>query len=103
MKAIGVEFNKLYEGTYGAGSRNAFAGYAHDAFVVIAAAVPVAMKQGKPGTPEFRQALRDAIANTKNVAGTHAVYSLSASDHNGVDQRARVMVKVEQGDWRLVR
>lgn len=103
LKAIGTEFVKRYEAQYGAGSRNAFAGYAFDAATVIGAAVPAALKKGKPGTGEFRQALRDAIASTKEVPGTHGVYSMSPTNHYGTDQRARVLVRAEGGEWKLVR
>lgn len=103
LKAVGIEFLKRYEAAYGAGSRNAFAAYAWDAVAIITAAVPVAMKAAKPGTAEFRQAMRDAIEGVKEVRGTHAVYNMSPTDHTGVDKRARVLVRVENGDWMLVR
>ncbi|HWK59865.1 MAG TPA: ABC transporter substrate-binding protein [Eoetvoesiella sp.] len=102
LKATGMDFIKRYEGAYGAGSRNAFAAYAWDAGLIIQAAIPVALKTGKPGTPEFRQALRNAIESNKEVKGTHAVYNMSATDHYGVDKRARVLVQVEHGEWKLL-
>ena len=103
LKATGLAFLKHYEEEYGTGSRNAFAAYAWDAAAIIEAAVPAALKAAKPGTPAFRQALRDAIENTREVKGTHAVYTMSASDHQGVDKRARVLVRVENGEWKLIR
>ena len=54
--------------------------------------MPAALKKAKPGTPEFREALRDALENVKNVVGTHGVYNMTAKDHNGLDSRARVLV-----------
>lgn len=103
LKATGLQFLKEYEGAYGAGSRNAFAAYAWDAGVILQAALPVALKTTKPGTPAFRDALRDAIESGKDVKGTHAIYNMSATDHYGVDKRARVLVKVDNGEWKLVR
>jgi branched-chain amino acid transport system substrate-binding protein len=102
-KQVVTDFVKRYEAAYGPNSRNAFSGYGYDAVAVIAAAVPVATKAAKPGTPEFRQAMRDAIENVKDVRGTQGVYNMTARDHYGVDQRARVLVRVENGDWKLVR
>ena len=61
------------------------------------------MKNAKPGTAAFREALRDAIEGVREVIGTHGVYAMSASDHNGVDNRARVVVRVDKGQWRLVK
>jgi branched-chain amino acid transport system substrate-binding protein len=103
LKSSAGEFTKRYEATFGQGSRNAFAGYAYDSMLLIQAAGPIALKKAKPGTAEFREALRDALENAKNVVGTHAVYNMSASDHNGVDERGRVLVEVRQGAWHLVK
>jgi branched-chain amino acid transport system substrate-binding protein len=98
-----MDYLKQYEGAYGAGSRNAFAAYAWDAGLILQAALPVALKATKPSTPAFRDALRDAIESGKDVKGTHAIYNMSATDHYGVDKRARVLVRVQNGDWKLVR
>ncbi len=101
-KKPGLEFARLYDARYGAGSVTPFGAYAWDVYLWLNAAIPVALKQGKPGTVEFRQALRDALENLHDVAGTHAIYSTSASDHSGVDARGRVIVRVENGAFRLV-
>lgn len=103
LRAAGVEFVQRYEAAYGAGSRNAFAAYAWDAATIVRAAMPAAMRSAKPGSAPFRQALRDAIEGAKEVRGTHAVYSMSPTDHYGVDKRARVLVRVEGGEWKLLR
>ncbi len=102
-KAVSLDFVKRYEAAYGAGSRNAFAGYSYDGVLLLDAAASVALKKAKPGTPEFRAALRDALENTKNVVGTHGVYNMSAANHNGLDDRARVLVHVVNGEWRLLK
>ncbi len=103
IKKVALDFTTRYEQIFGAGSRNAFAGYSYDGFLLLNAAVPVAAKTAKPGTPEFRQALRDALENVKNVVGTHGVYNMTPKNHNGEDQRARVLVKVDNGAWRLLK
>jgi branched-chain amino acid transport system substrate-binding protein len=103
IKPVALDFIKRYEQTFGEGSRNAFSGYSYDGYLLLNAAVPVAMQSAKPGTPQFRQALRDALENVHNVVGTHGVYNMTAKDHSGLDNRARVLVRVENGDWRLVR
>ena len=102
-KAVSLDFVKRYEAAFGAGSRNAFAGYSYDGVLLLDAAVGVALKKAKPGTPEFRAALRDALENVKNVVGTHGVYNMSAANHNGLDERARVLVQVVNGEWRLLK
>lgn len=103
IKKVALEFTKAYEGAFGAGSRNAFSAYSYDAYLLADSAVANASKKAKPGTPEFRQAVRDALESTKDIVGTHGVYSMSPNDHAGVDQRARALVRVENGDWKLVR
>jgi branched-chain amino acid transport system substrate-binding protein len=102
-KAVSLDFTKRYEAAFGAGTRNAFAGYSYDGFLLLDAAVPAALKKAKPGTPEFRDALRASLENVKNIVGTHGVYNISPSNHNGLDERARVLVKVENGAWRLMK
>jgi branched-chain amino acid transport system substrate-binding protein len=64
------------------------------------AAIGPALKKAKPGSVEFRIALRDALETVKEVAGAHGVFNMSATDHLGLDQRARVMVKIENGGWK---
>jgi branched-chain amino acid transport system substrate-binding protein len=59
-----------------------------------------ALKKAQPGTPEFRSALRDALEATKEVQGAHGIFNMSPTDHLGLDQRARVMVKIENGAWK---
>ena len=76
---------------------NTFAAYSWDAFKLVAAAVPVAMKSAKPGTPEFREALRTALQNSPEITGSNAIYKITPQDHNGLDARARVMVSVKDG------
>jgi branched-chain amino acid transport system substrate-binding protein len=102
-KRVAQDFVNKYEKAYGPGSRNQFAGHAYDAIIVLEKAVPVAKAKAKPGTPEFRAALRDALENVKNVVGTHGVYNLTPANHNGLDERARVLVQVVKGEWRLMK
>jgi len=102
-KAVSLDFTKRYEAAFGPGSRNAFAGYTNDAVMLLGAAIPEAMNKAQPGTPAFRAALRDALENVKNMVGTHGVYSPTAANHNGLDDRARVLVRVEGGTWRLMK
>jgi branched-chain amino acid transport system substrate-binding protein len=101
-RAASLEFERLYNARYGAGSVNPFAAYAWDGYLWLQAAIPVAARKAAPGTPAFRAALRDALENLHDVAGGHGVYSTSAQDHNGVDERGRVLVRVEGGTFKLL-
>jgi branched-chain amino acid transport system substrate-binding protein len=102
-KKVSLDFTTRYEKQFGAGTRNAFAGYAYDGMLLLNAAVPVALKKGKPGTAEFREALRAALEQVRNVVGTHGVYNMNAKNHNGLDERARVVVHVENNGWHLLK
>ncbi|MEC4722081.1 ABC transporter substrate-binding protein [Noviherbaspirillum sp. CPCC 100848] len=101
-KKVGIDYSRQYEEKYGQGSLSSFGAHMYDAYLLFASAVPVALKKAKPGTPEFRQALRDALETNREVVGTHGVFNMNANDHFGHDARARVLVRVEKGDWKLV-
>ena len=103
VKKSATEYVTRYEAAHGKGSVSAFGGYAWDAGILLSAAVPVALKKGQPGTKEFRVALRDALEGVKDLPGAHGVFNMSAQDHLGFDQRARVIVTVDNGAWKLVK
>ncbi|GFE57389.1 ABC transporter substrate-binding protein [Geobacter sp. AOG1] len=94
-----LKFAKAYEGKFG--PRSTFASHIWDAFRVLEVAIPKALKAGKPGTPQFREALRTAIENTKGIKGAGAVFNLSATDHSGVNQLGMSVIKIENGKWAL--
>ncbi|CAM4345717.1 ABC transporter substrate-binding protein [Bordetella muralis] len=100
VKKSALAYTTAYEGKYGAGTTNTFGGHMWDAGQLIVAALPEALKSGaKPGTPEFRAAMRDALEGIKNLPASQGVFNMSPTDHAGFDDRSRVMVKVEKGKW----
>jgi len=101
VRTSAIAYVTAYEAKYGKDSVSTFGGHAWDAGQLMAAAVPVALKKVQPGTPAFRAALRDALEATKNLAGAHGIFNMSPTDHLGLDQRARVMVKIENGTWKV--
>jgi branched-chain amino acid transport system substrate-binding protein len=103
VKKSAADYVKAYEAKYGAGSRTTFGGHAWDAYVLLQHAIPDALKKGQPGTKQFRAALRDALESGKDVAGSNGVFSINATDHNGMDNRARVIVRIENGKWVMVK
>jgi branched-chain amino acid transport system substrate-binding protein len=102
LKKSALAYVAAYEGAYGKGNVSTFGGHAWDAGLVLAAAVPQALKKAQPGTPAFRAALRDALEQVKDLPGAHGIFNMSANDHLGLDQRARVMVRIENGTWKYV-
>ncbi|MBI1907703.1 MAG: ABC transporter substrate-binding protein [Rhodocyclales bacterium] len=102
-KAVALEYTKLYESAHGPKSLSTFGGHAYDAWLLLKSAIPVALKQARPGTPAFRGALRDALEGIKDMPGTHGVYSMSPDDHNGLDGRAAIMATIKNGDWKTLK
>lgn len=98
----GKEFVQAYEARHGQGTANGFGAYSWDLGIWLKTAIPVALASARPGTKEFRAALRDALEGMKSVVGSHGVYDLSPDDHNGLDVRGRVMVTIQEGKWKLV-
>ena len=100
VKKSALDYVTKYEAMYGKGSVSTFGGHMWDVGMLMQVAVANALKKAQPGTPEFRSALRDALENTKEVHGAHGIFNMSPTDHLGLDQRARVMVKIENGAWK---
>ena len=100
-KAVALDYVKRYEGAYGAGSVSAFGSYTWDAWLELAQAIPIAAKKARPGTVEFRAALRDALEGLHDLHVSNGVVNMSKNDHLGLDQRARVIVKVVDNKWKL--
>ena len=103
IKKVAADYITKYEAKYGKDSRTTFGGHAWDAYLLLANAIPEALKKAKPGTKEFKVALRDALENTKELVATHGVYNMSATEHNGLDNRARTMIKIDNGKWMLAK
>ena len=102
VRTSALEYVATYEAAYGKGSAAAFGGYAWDAGLIVARALPLALKKAQPGSKEFRAALRDAIEATKELPAAHGVFNMTANDHLGLDQRSNVMISISNGAWKLV-
>ena len=98
----GLALNTAYEAKYGPNSRSQFAGHAYDAFLVLERVIPVALKTAKPGTPEFREAIRQAFMSEHEIAATQGVYNFTDKDRNGLDDRSRIILTVKNGKYVLV-
>ena len=99
VKKTAMAYVRAYEAAHGKGSVSTFGAHAWDAGLLLHAAIASVGKSAEPGTPAYRAALRDALERTRNVSGAHGVFNMSPNDHLGLDQRARVMVKIENGAW----
>jgi branched-chain amino acid transport system substrate-binding protein len=102
IKAVAQGYIKAYDAKFGTGSTSTFGANTFDAGLLLQKAIPEALKKAKPGSPEFRAALRDALEQTKEVVGAQGIFTMSAQNHNGMDNRARVMMTVKNGRWTLL-
>lgn len=99
-KKVATDFIALYEGKFGAGTYNQFAANVWGGKLLLEKAIPVALKKGRPGTTEFRTALREAIESVGEVVVPQGVLRYTAKDHYGFDSRARFLLTVKDGVWR---
>lgn len=102
-KKPGLELNSAYEAKYGPNSRSQFAAHSFDAFKVLERVVPVALKTAKPGTQEFREAIRKALVSEKDIAASQGVYSFTETDRYGLDDRSRILLTVKDGKYVMVK
>ena len=103
VKPVAMDYTRRYEAVYGPGTVATFGADAYDAAILLQNAIPAALKAGKPGTPEFRAALRVALENLHEVVDCEGVVNTTPEDHNGFDKRAVVMVEIVDGAWKLLR
>jgi branched-chain amino acid transport system substrate-binding protein len=98
-KKPGLALDTAYEAKYGPNSRSQFAGHSYDAFEVLKRIIPVALKTAKPGTPEFREAIRQAWLSEREIAASQGVYNWTEKDRSGLDDRSRIILTVKDGKY----
>jgi branched-chain amino acid transport system substrate-binding protein len=98
-KKPGLALNAAYEAKYGPNSRSQFAGHSYDAFEVLKRVIPVALKAGKPGTPEFREGIRQAWLTEREIVASQGVYNFTEKDRYGLDDRSRIILTVKNGKY----
>ena len=100
-KALAADFVAKYEKAYGVGNRNQFAGHAHDTVIVLEKVIPMALKKAKPGTKEFRAAIRDAMETMGRTVVSHGVLNYTKDNHGGFTIATGLVLKVVNGDWKV--
>ena len=98
-KKPGLALDTAYEAKYGANTRSQFAGHAYDAFEILKRIVPAALKTAKPGTGEFREAIRQAFISEREIAASQGVYNWTEKDRSGLDDRSRILLTVKNGKY----
>lgn len=100
-KKVAMAHVTAWEKIYGPNSRNPFAGHAYDASVVLQKIIPIALKTAKPGTKEFRGALKAALENAGPIALFHGTVNYTATNHAGYTDDTGVIMQIVNGDWKL--
>ncbi|GHC54265.1 branched-chain amino acid ABC transporter substrate-binding protein [Alcaligenes pakistanensis] len=101
-KPIAQDYIQRYTERYGSAPAT-FGANVFDAGLLLEKAIPGAAAKAKPGTPEFRAALRDALEQTRDLVATQGVYNMSPEDHSGFDERGRELITVRNGQWHLLK
>ena len=100
-KKVALDYIGAYQKLYGTRPAT-FGANVYDAGLLLQSAVPEAAKKAKPGTPEFRSALRDALESVHELVGTQGIYNMSVSDHSGFDRRGRELMVLKGGVWQVL-
>ncbi|MFY9511475.1 MAG: ABC transporter substrate-binding protein [Rubrivivax sp.] len=101
-KKIASDYIAAYEKANGSKPAT-FGANVYDAGLLLQKAIPVAAAKAKPGTKEFRAALRDALEQTKELVATQGIYNMTPADHSGFDERGRELIVVKDGSWKLLK
>jgi branched-chain amino acid transport system substrate-binding protein len=80
-----------------------FGAHLWDSMSHVERAIPAALKVAKPGTAEFRAALRDEIEKTKDFALNNGLSNMTPDNHNGYDERSAFVIEVKDGAFHLVK
>jgi branched-chain amino acid transport system substrate-binding protein len=99
IRAAAKAYIAAYEAKHGAGSASTFGANTWDAGLLLQRAIPRALDLARPGTAEFRAALRAALESTRELVGAQGVFNMTPQNHNGMDARARLMMTVSNGRW----
>ena len=101
IRKVALDYIGAYEKQFGHKPAT-FGANTWDAGLILQRAIPAAAKNARPGTEAFRVALREAIEHEREVVGCQGVFNMSPTNHNGMDERARVLVTVKDGKFRLL-
>jgi branched-chain amino acid transport system substrate-binding protein len=101
VRKVALDYRAAYQKVHGSAPVDAFSAYTFDAWLVFADAAARAATKAEPGTPEFRLALRDAIHATKELPGTHGIFTFKPNEPYGLDKRSAVVIRLEKGQWKL--
>jgi branched-chain amino acid transport system substrate-binding protein len=92
-----VSYIEDYEALYGEGTISTFGGHAYDALSMVVMALED-MDEGLSLT-EARAAVRNGLEQVSNFAGTGGIFTMSATDHLGMQPGSLAMIEIVDGEW----
>lgn len=98
-KKLAIDFVTKYEKAVGPNTRNQFAAHAYDSQIVLEKIIPMALKKARPGSAEFRAALRDSLETMGRTLFSHGVMNWTKDDHWGYTKETGVLLKVVNGKF----
>ena len=94
QKALLKKFKAQFEARYGFDVGGLYA-EAYDNVLLIA--------RGLETAGDNREKLRDAVEQVKGLVGMSGVFTMSATDHNGLTSKDLVIGQVKNGKWTIVK
>jgi len=92
-----VSYRDDYEALYGEGTVNTFGGHAYDALSMVV----MALEDLADGLSldDARAAIRDSLEQVDSFAGTGGVFTMSPTDHLGMQPGSLAMIEIVDGEW----
>jgi len=97
QKEVLTKYRYDYEAIYGAGTASTFGGHAFDALSMVVMALDKLDSNLK--LANARQQIRDEIEKISGFAGTGGVFTMSPTDHLGMEPGSLALIKVVDGQW----
>jgi branched-chain amino acid transport system substrate-binding protein len=98
------KFAGLYDGAYGKGKVDLFAGQSWDAMMLAVNAYQSAAAAGAKADDlaATRVAIKDAMERTKEWPGVNGVFNITPTDHLGLDKRSTFLSQIKGGKFVLI-
>jgi branched-chain amino acid transport system substrate-binding protein len=104
LRPVLAKFAELYDGAYGKGKVDLFAGQSWDAMVLAVNAYQSAAGAGAKADDlaGTRIAIKDAMERTKEWPAVCGVFNITPADHLGLDKRSTFLSQIKGGKFILI-
>ncbi|QQO20654.1 ABC transporter substrate-binding protein [Bradyrhizobium diazoefficiens] len=104
LRPVLAKFAELFDGVYGKGKVDLFAGQSWDAMMLAVNSYQRALNSGaKPDDlASMRIAIKDAMEHTKDWPGVNGVFNITPTDHLGLDKRSTFLSQIKGGKFVLI-